>query len=122
MPKVIMIGGIWEGGSLNRYSTSHQMDRSSRPSPTTTMPMTVPAEKATRSPPFRLCLAAQAVRALARVATLMPMKPASPENTPPVRKAKGTKRLIRFRTKESTMNRANSSTKMMPTTLYCCRR
>ena len=122
MPKVIMIGGMSTGGSLNRYSTSHQMDRSSSPSPTTTMPMTVPAEKATRRPPFRLCLAAQAVRALARVATLIPMKPARPEKIPPVRKANGTKRLIRFSQNDSAMKRANRAMKMIPTTLYCCLR
>ena len=55
------------------------------------MPMTVPAEKATRSPEFRLVFAAAAVRQLARVAMDMPMKPERPEKNPPVMKAKGTK-------------------------------
>ena len=49
------------------------MVTSSMPRPTTEKPMTLPEEKATRSPLFRLSLAALAVRALAEVAIFMPM-------------------------------------------------
>ena len=65
------------------------MDRSKRPRPTTTKPMTAPEENATRSPLLRLWDAALAVRALANVAIVIPIKPDSPEKNPPVRKAKG---------------------------------
>ena len=63
---------------------------SSRPSPTTVIPITVPEENATRSPAFSDSLAPCAVRELARVAIDMPMNPASAEKKPPVMKAKGT--------------------------------
>ena len=59
------------------------------PRPTTVKPMTEPEENATRRPLFRLSLAACAVRALALVAIFMPMKPASMDQMPPVRKANG---------------------------------
>ena len=65
------------------------MEMSSRPRPTTVKPMTEPEEKATRRPRFRLSEAAWAVRALALVAIFMPTKPASMDQMPPVRKAKG---------------------------------
>ena len=65
------------------------MVMSSIPSPTTVNPMTEPEEKATRSPLFRLSLAAWAVRALEFVAIFIPMKPASMDQIPPVTKAKG---------------------------------
>ena len=62
---------------------------SSRPSATTVKPITEPAEKATLRPLFRLSEAACVVLAFAWVAIFMPMKPASIDHTPPVRKAKG---------------------------------
>ena len=65
------------------------MEMSSMPRPTTVKPMTEPEEKATRRPLFRLSEAAWAVRALELVAIFMPMKPASMDQMPPVRKAKG---------------------------------
>ena len=65
------------------------MEMSSRPRPTTVKPMTEPEEKATRRPRFRLSEAAWAVRALELVAIFIPMKPASMDQIPPVRKAKG---------------------------------
>ena len=91
MPKVIMIGGISTTGTPNaKRSRYHQMLMSSSPSPTTVMPMTVPDENATRRPAFSDSLAPWAVRALARVAIDMPMKPASAEKKPPVMNANGT--------------------------------
>ena len=65
------------------------MVMSSMPRPTTVKPMTEPEEKATRRPLFRLSEAACAVRALELVAIFMPTKPASMDQMPPVRKAKG---------------------------------
>ena len=65
------------------------MVMSSMPRPTTVKPMTEPEEKATRRPRFRLSEAAWAVRALELVAIFMPMKPASMDQIPPVRNAKG---------------------------------
>ena len=62
---------------------------SSMPRPTTVKPMTEPEENATRRPLLRLSEAAWAVRALELVAIFMPMKPASMDQMPPVRKAKG---------------------------------
>ena len=67
----------------------NQMVMSRIPRPTTVKPMTEPEEKATRRPRFRPSEAAWAVRALALVAIFMPMKPASMDQIPPVRKAKG---------------------------------
>ena len=52
-------------------------------------PMTVPEEKATFRPWFRLSCAALAVRALAAVAIFMPIRPASIDQIPPVRNANG---------------------------------
>ena len=52
--------------------------------------MTLPAEKAMRRPRLSPSCAAAAVRQLARVAIVMPMKPERPEKKPPVTKAKGT--------------------------------
>ena len=66
------------------------MEMSSRPRPTTVKPMTrAGGEGHARGRAFRLSVAAWAVRALALVAIFMPMKPASMDQMPPVRKAKG---------------------------------
>ena len=50
------------------------------------MPVIAPALKAMSRPPARLLEAACAVRTLARTDTFMPMKPATPESTAPIRK------------------------------------
>ncbi len=63
---------------------------SSRPSPTTTSPMTAPLLKATVNPLLREREEAAAVRELAYVAIFIPIKPESPEKKPPVINAKGT--------------------------------
>ena len=121
MPKVIMIGGISSGETSNTARSSHhQIEMSSSPRPTTVMPITVPEEKATRNPALRLSRAPHAVRALARVATVMPMYPASAEKKPPVMNAKGTKPDSRPSPQEITPRIANSTTKKIVTTLYCC--
>ena len=83
--------------------------------------MTEPEENATRSPRFRLSLAACAVRALAEVAMRMPMKPASIENTPPVTKANGVKR-ERMRPPEPNAmasKSTNTTAKTLNTVVYC---
>ena len=67
----------------------NQMVMSRMPRPTTVKPMTEPEEKATRRPRFRLSEAAWAVRALELVAIFMPIRPASMDQIPPVRNAKG---------------------------------
>ena len=48
-------------------------------------PVTVPLENATRRAGFRPCMAAAAVRTLARTATFMPMNPAVAEQIVPTR-------------------------------------
>ena len=50
------------------------------------MPVTAPALKARSRPPASEPMAACAVRTLARTETFMPMKPAAPESTAPIRK------------------------------------
>ena len=94
---------------------------SSRPRPTTVKPMTVPAEKATFSPEFRLSRQALAVRALEAVAIFIPTKPLSPEKKPPVTKAKGTNQ-VRKCSAAMTHRMANMHAKNTRTTLYCRRR
>ena len=94
------------------------MDISASPSPTTTSPITLPAEKAARSPLLRLSLQAVAVRALAAVAIFIPKKPDRPEKTPPVTKAKG----INGPTKParaSAPSTRNIQAKKTATTRYC---
>ncbi len=54
------------------------------------MPVTAPALKASARPSARPTLAAWAVRTLARTETSMPMKPAAPERTAPIRKPMAT--------------------------------
>ncbi|GJE69912.1 hypothetical protein CHKEEEPN_1444 [Methylorubrum podarium] len=54
------------------------------------MPVTAPDLKATSRPPPSDCVAACAVRTLARTETFMPMKPATPESTAPIRKPMAT--------------------------------
>ena len=50
------------------------------------MPVMAPALKASSSPPASELIAACAVRTLARTETFMPMKPATPDSTAPIRK------------------------------------
>ena len=50
------------------------------------MPVMAPALKASSRPPASEPIAAWAVRTLARTDTFMPMKPAAPESTAPIRK------------------------------------
>ena len=90
---------------------------SSRPSPTTVKPMTVPAEKATFRPEFRLVWQALAVRALEAVAIFMPTKPDRPEKKPPVTKAKGTNQVSSF-SAAMTHRITNINPKKTMTTLY----
>ena len=91
---------------------------SSMPRPTTVKPMTEPEEKATRRPLFRLSDAACAVRAL----ELMPMKPASMEETPPVTKAKGVNLESIFPPEAKAMisSAMKTTTNTLKTVVYCC--
>ena len=94
------------------------------PRPTTVKPMTEPEEKATRSPLFRLSEAAWAVRALELVAIFMPMKPASMDQTPPVKNAKGVN-LESIRppdAKAMTSKITNTTTNTLATVVYWCLR
>jgi hypothetical protein len=76
--------GAW---SSKMISTS---EAPSRPRPTVNMPTTPPARKASRSAGLVPdSLAAFATRRLVRVASVMPMKPTSPENSAPTRKKIG---------------------------------
>jgi hypothetical protein len=88
--------------------------------------MTVPEENDTRSPLLRLSLAALAVRALALVATFMPMYPESPVKKPPVTKANGAKRLTnplsapsKGGTNASAQRITNTTAKNFTTAVYC---
>ena len=58
----------------------------SRPRPTTSMPVIAPPLKATSSAGPMPCVAACAVRTLARTETFMPMKPQAPDSTAPITK------------------------------------
>ena len=80
--------------------------------------LTLPAEKATRRPRFRLWLAAFAVRQLAMVAVFMPIKPDRPLKKPPVKKAKGVKKLS-SPAKAMQSRITNTTAKKMPTPRYC---
>ena len=61
--------------------------RRAAPRPATSMPVTAPALKATSRPAGqRLRARPAAVRTLARTETFMPMKPAAPDSTAPIRK------------------------------------
>ena len=73
------------------FRKKYQIDKSKSPSPTTTNPITAPAEKATFKPLLRPSFAAKAVRAFARVAVFMPINPDRAEKNPPVKNANGTK-------------------------------
>ena len=96
------------------------MVTSSMPRPTTENPITLPEEKATFSPLFRLSLAALAVRAFAEVAIRMPIKPASMEKIPPVRNAKGVTResICPPEAKASTRSSRNTMAKTLNTVVY----
>ena len=91
--------------------------RSKSPRPTTVNPMTDPAENATLRPLFRLSEAPWAVRQLAMVAVLMPMNPDSPEKNPPVRKAKGVKKLKKPQI-AIPIRMTKTAAKNIPTPLY----
>ena len=95
---------------------------SSMPRPTTVKPMTEPEEKATRSPLFRLSEAACAVRALELVAIFMPMKPASMDQMPPVRNAKGVnwESMSPPDPKAITSNTMNTTRNTLNTVVYWC--
>ena len=67
------------------WKMTYRMVTPSRPIPTTVAPITAPLEKAIRRAGLRPCIAAAAVRTLARTATLMPMKPAVAEHMAPAR-------------------------------------
>ena len=98
------------------------MVMSSMPRPTTVNPMTEPEEKATRRPLFRLSEAACAVRALALVAIFMPMKPASMDQMPPVRNAKGVnwESIAPPEPKAITSRIMNTTRNTLNTVVYCC--
>ena len=122
IPKVSMAAVMSLRGRPKTYlSSRYQPEMSSRPRPTTVKPMTVPAEKATWRPEFRLSRQALAVRELEAVAIFMPTKPLRPEKKPPVMKAKGTNQVRNSRAaiRHST---ANMHPKNTSTTLYCRRR
>ena len=91
MPFITMMLPNWTGSVMPapKRRMVNQMLISSMPRPTTVKPMTAPEENATRRPRFRLSEAAWAVRALELVAIFMPIRPASMDQIPPVRKAKG---------------------------------
>ncbi len=96
----------------------YHMLRSSRLRPTTINPITVPLEKATLKPWFKLLLAANAVLELARVATSIPMNPARAEKNPPVRKANGVN-IVRYPNWLRMKSIVNMTTKKTPTPIYC---
>ena len=76
------------------------------------MPVMAPDLKATSSPAASDWLEACAVRTLARTETFMPMKPARPDSTAPIRKPMATP-------KPSQMNSStNSTTPTMPMVRY----
>ncbi len=66
-------------------SLTHMKNRPtpSRPRPTTSMPVIAPPLNATFSAGAMPCVAACAVRTLARTETFMPMKPQAPDSTAP---------------------------------------
>ena len=85
-------------------------------------PMTEPEENATRRPLLRLSEAACAVRALELVAIFIPMKPASMDQMPPVRKAKGVnwESIFPPEAKAMTTRMMNTTTNTLKTVVYCC--
>ena len=80
------------------------------------MPVTAPPRKATSSAGPIPPRAASATRALARTETFMPMKPAAPESTPPIRKPTATSQPW------SGISATKSTTPTMPIVVYCRRR
>ena len=81
-------------------------------------PITAPLENATFNAPFKLVLAALAVRALERVATAIPINPQSPEKNPPLKNANGTN-IIRYPLVYRKNKMQNTTAKNAPTTEYC---
>ena len=77
------------------------------------MPVMAPDLKARSSPAASDCVEAWAVRTLARTETFMPMKPASPDSTAPIRKPMATAK------PSSTKTRKNSTTPTAPIVMYC---
>ena len=96
----------------------YHIDKSSKPNPTTTKPITAPAENAILKPLFRLSLAAKAVRLLAIVAVFIPINPDSAEKNPPVKNANGTK-LFTYPIIDSVNKTTNTTAKNIDTPLYC---
>ncbi|GJD77452.1 hypothetical protein NBEOAGPD_0657 [Methylobacterium gregans] len=80
------------------------------------MPVTAPDLNATSRPPPSEVEAACAVRTLARTETFMPMNPATPESTAPIRKPTAT--LIPRKTASTT----KSTIPTTPIVAYCRRR
>ena len=66
--------------------------------PATSMPVMAPALNASSRPPASELMAACAVRTLARTDTFMPMKPASPDSTAPIRKPTATSAPRKYQT------------------------
>ena len=62
------------------------------------MPVMAPALKASSSPPASELMAACAVRTLACTEMFMPMKPAAPESTAPIRKPIATSKPRKYQT------------------------
>ena len=126
MPFITMMLPRVTGSSIPapRRRITNQREMSSIPSPTTVKPMTEPEEKATRSPLFRLSLAAWAVRALEFVAIFIPTRPASMDQIPPVRKAKGVnlESMAPPVPKAMASSRRNTTTKTLATVAYWCDR
>ena len=123
MPKVSMLAVIWAirwlSGSAPKamFNMKYHTVKSRRPKPTTVNPITEPAENATLSPLFRFRDAPWAVRQLAMVAVRMPINPDRPEKKPPVRNAKGVKKLKKPQN-AITSRMTNTAAKNIPTPLY----
>ena len=99
------------------FNMKYHTVKSRRPKPTTVNPITEPAENATLSPLFRFRDAPWAVRQLAMVAVRMPINPDRPEKKPPVRNAKGVKKLKKPQN-AITSRMTNTAAKNIPTPLY----
>ena len=99
--------------SLLPSKTMYSTAMPSAPRPTTHRPSTAPPEKATFSaeamPSFAFC----AVRTLARVALIMPLKPAATENSAPSRKHRA---VWMFRISARKMNMTAAKAAI---TMYC---
>ena len=81
--------------------------------PATSMPVIAPDLNATSRPAASDCVLACAVRTLARTETFMPMKPARPESTAPIRKPIATEKPSVAATS------TKSTTPTIPIVRYC---